>query len=78
MIETIETALPTVQQLAVALVFFLGGALVPTYYAQERFRGFGRSLVDKLPYHPPPGMDEKEALEAAVESAAETADETDN
>lgn len=69
--SAISSMLPSVQMVALALVFFLAGALVPAYYAQERFRGFGRSMVDRLPYRPPPGMNEEEALQSAVESAAE-------
>jgi len=45
----------------------IAGSLVPTYYAQERLRGFGRSLMSKLPYQPPPGMEREQAMRAAVE-----------
>jgi len=78
-LSAIPSMLPSVQMLAVALVFYLGGALAPAYYAQERFRGFGRSLLDRLPYKAPPGMNEEEALQLAVESAAEqSTDEGDD
>lgn len=62
---------PGASTLALAAVCFIAGSLCPTYYAQERFRGFGRAMVDKLPYRPPPGMEESEALAAALESAEE-------
>jgi len=65
-----------VSQLAGLLVAFLGGATAPTYYAQERLRGFGRSVFDTLPYQPPPGMNEEQALAAALESAEE--EQSDN
>lgn len=51
------------------ITFVLGvlvGALAPTYYAAERMRGFGRAMFSKLPYAPPPGLDESEALERSV------------
>ena len=54
----------------VVLAAFIAGSLCPTYYAQERFRGFGRAMVSRLPYVAPPAMSEEEALEAAVENAA--------
>lgn len=62
--------LPLVQ-LAAVVIAFLAGATCPAYYAQERLRGFGRSMFDRLPYRPPPGMNEEEALQAALESAEE-------
>lgn len=46
----------------------LGGSMAPTYYANERLRGFGRALFAKLPYQKPPtAEDEQEAMEEAVE-----------
>jgi hypothetical protein len=51
------------------LLGFLGGATVPTYYAQERMRGFGRLVAGKLPYRPPPGQSEEEALQEAQAAA---------
>lgn len=58
-----------VRTLAGAVLAFLAGATCPTYYATERFRGFGRTVLARLPYRAPPGMSEEEALEAALESA---------
>jgi hypothetical protein len=51
------------------LLGFLAGATVPTYYAQERMRGFGRAVVSRLPYRPPPGQSEEEALREAQAAA---------
>jgi len=65
-----------VRTLAGLVLAFLGGSLCPTYYAQERLRGFGRAVFDRLPYRPPPGMEEEQALRAALESAEEEAQET--
>jgi len=58
--------------LALVLAAFLAGAACPAYYAQERFRGFGRAMLDRLPYRPPPGMEESEALQEAADSAEES------
>ncbi|WP_435348994.1 hypothetical protein [Haloarchaeobius sp. HRN-SO-5] len=60
--------LPTVAPEVVSAIVlaFIAGATVPTYYAQERLRGFGRVMASKLPYEPPPGKSEQEALEEAA------------
>lgn len=58
---------------SIAVLSFLAGAACPAYYAQERLRGFGRAMFDRLPYRPPPGMEEEQALRQAVESAEEDA-----
>jgi len=65
---------PTVPPKAAAAVVaaFLAGAACPAYYAQERFRGFGRAMLDRLPYRPPPGMEETQALREAAKSAEES------
>jgi cyclic lactone autoinducer peptide len=63
----VNLPLPSVEHVAIAVVAFQAGAACPVYYYQERFRGFGRAMVDRLPYRPPPGRDEKEALQEAVE-----------
>ena len=55
------------QTTALLLVAFLAGGMCPVYYFQERMRGFGRAMVAKLPYQPPPGKDREEALQDAVE-----------
>ena len=64
-----QAALPGVDvaTLPVVLLAFLAGATAPTYYAQERFRGFGRAMLGKLPYVPPPGQEESEALVRATD-----------
>lgn len=68
MIEALaEGATSNASTLAWMLVMFAAGAMCPTYYAQERFRGFGRAVVSRLPYQPPPGMEEEAALEEATD-----------
>lgn len=52
-------------ELAAVVLAFLGGMTVPTAYGRERLRGFGRWMASKLPYEPPPGHDDQDALEAA-------------
>lgn len=77
MLEAIASAAPSTPTLALVVLAFLAGATAPTYYAQERLRGFGRAVASRLPYEPPAGMDAKEAMEAATEHAAEQQAETD-
>lgn len=52
--------------LAVVLVAFMGGGMVPFPYAMGRFRGFGRVMLSKLTYAAPPGQEKQTALEAAT------------
>ncbi|MFU1780719.1 hypothetical protein ACM16X_04995 [Haloarcula japonica] len=75
-VQALTGLLPSASAVAGFVLAFLAGAACPTYYAQERLRGFGRALIDRLPYVPPPGMDEQQALEAAAESAEEQTEET--
>lgn len=51
--------------IALVALSVLAGMLVPLRYGMERLSGMARWLIAKLPYQPPPGMDAKEALEAA-------------
>lgn len=67
MLEAVAEAAPSTGTLAAIVLAFLAGATAPTYYAQERLRGFGRAVALRLPYRPPPGMEEQEAMEAASE-----------
>lgn len=60
-----------VRMLSGLLVAFVAGSTCPTYYATERLRGFGRAMFDTLPYRPPPGMSEDDALREALDSAEE-------
>jgi hypothetical protein len=80
MLEALAEVAPTSGTLAAVVLAFLAGATAPTYYAQERLRGFGRAVSSRLPYRPPAGLDESEAMEAATEAAVEeqveAADET--
>ncbi|WP_178915177.1 hypothetical protein [Natronomonas gomsonensis] len=69
MLEAIAEAAPSTGTLALVVLAFLAGATSPTYYAQERLRGFGRAVSSRLPYEPPPGMEEQEAMEAANQQA---------
>lgn len=55
--------------LTVAVLSYLAGAACPVYYAEERLRGFGRVMLSRLPYAPPPGMEESEAMETAARAA---------
>lgn len=73
-----EIPLPTVEDLAIAVLFYLAGATTPTYYAAERLRGFGRAFVDRLPYSPPPGMSTEEALRAAATTAIEVEEDSED
>ncbi|EMA57167.1 hypothetical protein [Halorubrum lipolyticum] len=57
--------------LAMVMLAYLAGAMTPVYFAQERMRGFGRALASRLPYEPPPGVEEGEAMEAATDEAAD-------
>lgn len=63
----IGTLLPNVRTAALVLVSFLAGGMCPVFYFQERMRGFGRAMVARLPYEPPPGKDREEALLEAVQ-----------
>ena len=62
--EAVASGMP---QLVAFAIGAIAGSLVPTYYAQERLRGFGRKLFDRVPYKPPPGMEQETAMRAAVE-----------
>jgi len=53
--------------LGAVLLAFIAGLALPFRFALERLRGFGRWFVGKLPYEPPPGEDEQQALEDATE-----------
>jgi len=70
----VELGLPDakmIEQIVILIIGFLAGSLSPTYYTQERLRGFGRSMLSRLPYESPPGMDKEEAFEAATTSPGE-------
>lgn len=60
---------PSMEQIIWFILGILTGALAPTYYATERLRGFGRWAFSKLPYDPPPGLTESEAMKAANKEA---------
>ncbi|MUV87834.1 hypothetical protein GJ631_15055 [Natronomonas sp. CBA1123] len=80
MLEAIAEAAPSTGTLALVVLAFLAGATAPTYYAQERLRGFGRAVASRLPYKPPAGMETGEAMEAATQAAVEqqTIEEDEN
>jgi len=61
-----ELPLPSIQLVAVAIIFYIAGTITPYYYMMERVRGFGRAVAAKLPYRPPPGLSEDEAMKEAV------------
>lgn len=54
----------------IVMSFLLGvlvGLPAPFWYAQERIAGFSRYWLGKLPYQPPPGKKEEQAMEDAVQ-----------
>lgn len=63
--------LPRPDLLTWLLLAYLAGAASPYYYAVERLRGFGRLAISRLPYKPPPGMEEGEAMREARKDAGE-------
>jgi len=65
---------PAPETIAVALVFYLAGAVTPWYFMQERLRGFGRWVASKIPYSPPPGEDTGAAMQDAVEAGERSPD----
>jgi len=73
LVEDGYAAVVDVGTLSLVVLAFAAGATVPAYYAEERLRGFGRKLASRLPYEPPPGMSEKEAMREAVASEADKA-----
>lgn len=73
-----EIPLPALETVAIAVLFYIAGATTPTYYAAERLRGFGRAVVSRLPYEPPPGMSTDEALRAAATTAIEVEEESED
>ena len=62
--EALTSGMPLLVAFAIGVV---AGSLAPTYFAQERLRGFGRTLFARMPYQPPPGLDREQAMRAAVE-----------
>ena len=69
-IELLGMTVPA-EWIAFVLVAFIGGMCVPFRYGIERLRGFGRVVVGKLPYAPPPGKEEAEAMEQATKGDPE-------
>ena len=63
----VSAAGANVTTIAVVVLAFLVGAACPVYYAQERLRGFGRAVMSRLPYKPPPGREEGAAMEDATD-----------
>lgn len=58
--------------LALLLVAYVCGLIVPFRYALERLRGFGRVVFSKLPYRPPAGMTTEEAMSEAGDRCQES------
>ena len=52
---------------AAVLIAYIAGTFTPGKYAGERLQGFGRAVAAKLPYRPPPGQDESEAMQDATD-----------
>lgn len=63
----VEIPVPTTREMLIFLAGILIGLPAPYWYAQERIRGFSRAALSQLPYMPPPGKKEDEAMEEAVE-----------
>ena len=59
--------LPDAQTVSMAVLFFMAGMAVPTRFGIERLEGVGRAGASKLPYQPPPGQDEGQAMADAVD-----------
>lgn len=58
---------PPIETLALAVVCFLAGGLCPFWYFVERMQGFGRAVMQPIPYRPPPGEETGAALQRATE-----------
>jgi hypothetical protein len=56
---------PALTVLIPVIIGFLAGVAVPTHYGLERLAGLGRWIAAKLPYRPPPGQTQTEALREA-------------
>jgi len=54
--------------IAVAILAYIGGMFTPGRFAGERLEGFGRAVASKLPYRPPPGKDEEQAMKEATDA----------
>lgn len=68
MIDAIaSTAGGNLPALAAVVLAYAAGTFTPGRYAGERLAGFGRAVASKLPYRPPPGLKEEEALQEATE-----------
>lgn len=68
---------PPLYEIGIFLFGFLLGMPAPYWYSQERIRGFIRAILSRAPYEPPPGEEAGEALENAVNAAAEAGGEED-
>lgn len=62
-----EIALPDTQNVAWFMIGLLVGLPAPYWFAAERIKGFSRAWLLKLPYQPPPGAEEDEAMQEATE-----------
>lgn len=66
-----EIPIPTAENMMYFVTGILAALPVPLWYAAERLRGFSRSMFKKIPYEPPPGKKEEEAMQEAMEEAQE-------
>lgn len=64
----LEIPTPDTEIIMTFLLGVLVGLPAPFWYAQERIAGFSRYWLNKLPYQPPPGKEEGEAMEEATEA----------
>lgn len=65
----VEMPLPTAENAAYLVLGILIGLPAPYWFAAERVKGFSRAMLMKIPYQPPPGVEEGEAMEEAVEDS---------
>jgi len=67
MMIPMQSALADPSMIGIAVLALLAGMVIPLGYGMERLGGFARWVVSFLPYRPPPGQSEEQALQAAVE-----------
>jgi hypothetical protein len=63
----IQVPVPPADVTAALFLGILIGLPAPYWFAAERIKGTCRASLMKLPYEPPPGAEEEEALEDATE-----------
>jgi hypothetical protein len=72
-----EIPVPTLADLALVAMAWFAGAATPFWWMVERLRGLGRWFLGRMPYRPPPGLDEDEAMRQA-RRRSDSGDEPDD